>query len=97
MKAAYELRREFSKSPEGHCKGGANDTIFSSDAVRPGSMNGLKDEGNAGSFGSAGDIVKQIKTMGLTPLKKQKQPELKHKNKMSLMFCKHRIYVKKHR
>jgi len=77
MRVAYELRQGFLASPEGHCKDGADDTVFSSDAVHPGSMNGLKDEGNAGSFGSAGDIVKHINTIELSPLEKGNKDDIK--------------------
>ena len=40
-------------------------------------MNGPEDEGNAESFGSAGDIVKQIKTIELSPLKKGNKDDIK--------------------
>jgi hypothetical protein len=65
MKAAYELRREFSESPEGHYKGGANDTEFSSGDARPGYMNGPKEGEKGASFGS----VLGIAEGGMSPVK----------------------------
>jgi hypothetical protein len=57
MRAAYELRREYSKCLEGHCKDGANDTAFLSGDVRPGYTNGPKEGEKDASFGSVEVIV----------------------------------------
>jgi hypothetical protein len=57
MKAAYELRRESSTFTEGHCKDGANDTVFSSGDARPGFMDGLRGVEGGVCFGSFGGIA----------------------------------------
>jgi hypothetical protein len=72
MKAAYELRREFSEFPGGHYKGGANDAVFLSGDVHPGSMNGPKEGEKDASFGVEKVTFKGF-TVEMTPLKKQKK------------------------
>jgi hypothetical protein len=94
MKAAYELRREFSESLEGHYKGGANDTGFSSGDARAGYMNGLKEGEKDASFGVEKVTFKRF-SVDMTPLKKHIQAYFEDNNKTLPTSFHHVSYVSK--